>query len=171
MFVLGTLPIVVFAAAMIFAGIRDLTTMTIPNWLTLGLALAFFIGALLVGMPLTEIARHASAGLALLLVGMGLFSMGWIGGGDAKFVAAASLWVGWAQALPYLLVATILGGGLTVLILLYRTMPIPGFFFRVDWLARLHDRKEGVPYGLALAAAGLMIFPETDVFRMALALG
>lgn len=171
MFGLGTLPIVVFAAAMIFAGIRDLTTMIIPNWLTLGLGLAFFVGAFYVGMPLEEMALHASTGLALLLVGMGLFGMGWIGGGDAKFVAAASLWIGWAQAMPYLLVATILGGGLTMLILFYRTMPLPASLFRVEWIARLHDRKEGVPYGLALAAAGLMIFPETDVFRMALALG
>lgn len=167
----SALPIVLFAAAMIFAGLRDLTTMTIPNWLTLGLALAFLLAAFLVGMSLEEIGLHASAGLALLLVGMGLFGMGWIGGGDAKFVAAASLWLGWAQALPYLLVATILGGGLTLLILFYRSMPLPAFVFRVGWLSRLHDRKEGVPYGIALAAAGLLIFPETDVFRMALALG
>jgi prepilin peptidase CpaA len=171
MFLLSTLPIVLFAAAMIFAGIRDLTTMTIPNWLTLGLALAFFVAAVFVDMPLKEIGLHASAGLALLLVGMGLFSMGWIGGGDAKLVAAGSLWVGWAQALPYLLVATILGGGLTVAILFYRSMPLPAFLFRVSWLARLHDRKEGVPYGLALAAAGLLIFPDTDLFRMSIALG
>ncbi|WP_281349266.1 A24 family peptidase [Parvibaculum sedimenti] len=168
---LSILPIVVFAAAMIFAGIRDLTTMTIPNWLTLGLALAFFITAPLVGVPLSEIALHASAGLALLLVGMAAFAMGWIGGGDAKFVAAASLWVGWGQALPYLLVASIFGGVLTLLILFYRNMPLPGFLFRVNWIARLHDRKEGVPYGLALAAAGLIIFPDTDVFRMVISLG
>ena len=165
------MPIVVFAAAMIFAGIRDLTTMTIPNWLTLGLALAFFIAAPLVGVPLSEIALHASAGFSLLLVGMAAFAMGWIGGGDAKFVAAASLWVGWGQALPYLLVASMFGGALTLLILFYRNMPLPGFLFRVNWIARLHDRKEGVPYGLALAAAGLLVFPDTDVFRMVVSLG
>lgn len=165
------MPIVVFAAAMIFGGIRDLTTMTIPNWLTLGLALAFFITTPLVGVPFSEIALHASAGLALLLLGMGAFAMGWIGGGDAKFVAAASLWLGWGQALPYLLVASILGGALTLLIVFYRNMPLPLFLHRVAWVARLHDRKEGVPYGLALAAAGLIIFPDTDVFRMVISLG
>ena len=168
---LSILPIVVFAAAMIFAGIRDLTTMTIPNWLTLGLALAFFAITPIVGMPLAEVALHASAGFALLLIGMALFSRGWIGGGDAKFVAAASLWVGWAAALPYLLVASFFGGVLTLLIVFYRNMPLPLFLHRVRWIARLHDRKEGVPYGLALAVAGLIIFPDTDVFRMVISLG
>lgn len=165
------MPIVVFAAAMIFAGIRDLTTMTIPNWLTLGLALTFFAVAPIVGMPLAEVGLHASAGFALLLIGMALFAMGWIGGGDAKFVAAASLWIGWGEALPYLLVASIFGGALTMLVLFYRNMPLPAFLFRVNWIARLHDRKEGVPYGLALAAAGLIVFPDTDVFRMVISLG
>lgn len=171
MFVLTTLPIAVFSAAMIFAAVRDLTTMTIPNWLTLPLALAFFVCAPLIGMPLVEIGRHASVGLALLLVGMGLFGMGWIGGGDAKFVAAAAVWVGWSDALSYLLLATMLGGALTMLILFFRTLPLPPFLFRQEWLARLHDRKEGVPYGIALAVAGLVIFPDTDVFKLTTLLG
>src|SRR5690606_19862656 len=76
MSVLNTLPIVIFSAAMIFAAVRDLTTMTIPNWLTLGLTIAFFISAVSLGMPLADIARHASAGFALLLIGMGLFARG-----------------------------------------------------------------------------------------------
>jgi prepilin peptidase CpaA len=29
------------------------------------------------------------------------------------------------------------------------------------WLTRLHSPKEGVPYGIALAAAGLLLYPET----------
>lgn len=167
--VLSALPIFVFATAMIFAAMRDLTTMTIPNWLTLALAVSFFVFAPLVGMPLVEIGRHAAVGLALLLVGMGLFAFGWIGGGDAKLVAAASLWIGSTDALPYLLLASILGGGLTMGILAFRNLPLPGFLITRDWLARLHDPKEGVPYGIALSAAGLMIFPQTDLFKLAVA--
>jgi prepilin peptidase CpaA len=29
------------------------------------------------------------------------------------------------------------------------------------WLTRLHSEKEGVPYGIALAAAGLLVYPDT----------
>ncbi len=171
MLVLNTLPIVVFSAAMVFAGVRDVATMTIPNWLTLALALSFFVFAPLVAMPLDEIGLHAAVGFAALLVGMGFFGMGWIGGGDAKLVAAVALWVGWAQALPYLVVASLLGGALTLLILGFRTLPLPNVLIRQHWLLRLHDRGEGVPYGLALAVAALLVFPDTDVFRLVVALG
>lgn len=169
--VLNTLPIVVFSAAMVFAGVRDLATMTIPNWLTLGLALAFFAFAPLVAMPLAEVGVHSAVGFAALLVGMGFFGMGWIGGGDAKLVAAIILWVGWTQALPYLVVASLLGGALTLIILGFRTLPLPGILVRQNWLLRLHDRSEGVPYGIALAVAALLVFPDTDFFRLAVALG
>jgi prepilin peptidase CpaA len=30
-----------------------------------------------------------------------------------------------------------------------------------NWLMRLHNPKEGVPYGIALAAAGLLVYRET----------
>tara|TARA_R110000824_G_scaffold118960_14_gene272263 strand:+ start:397078 stop:397593 length:516 start_codon:yes stop_codon:yes gene_type:complete len=171
MSVLTTLPIAIFCLAMIFAGLRDLTTMTIPNWLTLGLTVMFFVAALLVSMPLAEIAQHTAIGFVTLLVGMAFFAKGWIGGGDAKLMAAVALWLGWSQALPYFVFASVFGGGLTLLILGYRNLPLPGFVMRQPWAARLHDRAEGVPYGLALAAAALLIFPDTDIFRLTVAIG
>ncbi|MGB3809130.1 MAG: prepilin peptidase [Parvibaculum sp.] len=171
MSLLNTLPIAVFSAAMIFAGLRDLTTMTIPNWLTLALVLAFCIFAPLVAMPLSEIGMHVGVAFAVLLVGMAFFAKGWIGGGDAKLMAATALWVGWSQALPYFVVASLLGGALTMLILGFRKLPLPAMLVRQQWLSRLHDRGEGVPYGMALAAAALIIFPDTDFFRLAVAVG
>lgn len=171
MSLLTTFPIVFFSAAMIFAGVRDLTTMTIPNWLTLALALSFFVVAPLAEMPLSEIAQHAAVAVVTLLLGMVFFAKGWIGGGDAKLMAAVALWLGWAQALPYFVIASILGGGLTLLILGYRNLPLPPFVLRQAWALRLHDRTEGVPYGLALAAAGLLIFPDTEIFRLTVAIG
>lgn len=171
MSVLTTLPIAIFCAAMIVAGVRDLTTMTIPNWLTFALIIAFFVAAPVTGMPLSDIALHTAIGFSTLLVGMAFFAKGWIGGGDAKLMAAVALWIGWAQALPYFVIASILGGGLTLLILGYRNLPLPEFVMRHPWALRLHDRAEGVPYGLALAAAGLLIFPDTEIFRLTVAIG
>lgn len=165
------LPIAIFSAAMIFAGVRDLTTMTIPNWLTLALTAAFFVFAPLTAMPLAEIGLHVAVGFGVLLVGMAFFAKGWIGGGDAKLMAATALWVGWTQALPYFVIASMLGGALTLLILGFRNLPLPAVLVRQQWLSRLHDRGEGIPYGLALAVAALLIFPETDFFRLAVAIG
>jgi prepilin peptidase CpaA len=39
----------------------------------------------------------------------------------------------------------------------------------VQWLPRLHDRNADVPYGIALAAAGLFVYPETHLWTAALA--
>jgi prepilin peptidase CpaA len=155
---------------MIFAALFDLTTMTIPNWLTAMLALLFLVAAAMTGMPLREIGLHTAVGFVSLLVGMGLFACGWIGGGDAKLMAVVAMWVGWAQALPYFLVASILGGALTLVILGYRNLPLPIFVMRHTWAMRLHERAEGVPYGIALATAALLIFPDTEIFRLTVAI-
>lgn len=171
MSVLTIFPISIFCIAMIFAGLRDLTTMTIPNWLTLALVMIFFVTAAMSSMPLRDIGQHTVVGLACLFIGMAFFAKGWIGGGDAKLMAAVALWVGWAQALPYFVMASILGGVLTLAILGYRNLPLPAFVVRCGWAIRLHDRAEGVPYGIALAFAGLLIFPDTEIFRLTVAIG
>ena len=157
----------VFPLAMIFGALWDLTTMTIPNVLTIALAAAFAILVPFLGLTLQEIGLHVAAGLLMLLVGMALFALGWIGGGDAKFVAATALWAGMGNLLPYLIWASVIGGVLTLLILVFRRMPLPLFMMRRNWIARLHNPKEGIPYGVALAIGGLMIFPQTVWFAAA----
>jgi len=32
---------------------------------------------------------------------------------------------------------------------------------------RLHDDKSGIPYGIALAAAGLIVYPSTRIWLLA----
>lgn len=155
---MSMLLLAVFPLAMIFGALWDLTTMTIPNVLTAALAVAFFPLALLAGFGWQEVGLHVGAGVLMLLVGMALFALGWIGGGDAKFVASIALWIGWSDLLIYLLVASMLGGALTLLILLFRSFPLPAFMVRREWVARLHDHKGGIPYGVALGIGGLFIF-------------
>jgi prepilin peptidase CpaA len=43
---------------------------------------------------------------------------------------------------------------------------MPAILARQGWFARLHDAKAGIPYGVALAAAALVILPHTDVFQL-----
>jgi prepilin peptidase CpaA len=38
---------------------------------------------------------------------------------------------------------------------------LPAFALRHEWLQRLHDPKQGIPYGIALAGAALAIYPQT----------
>ncbi|PKP79125.1 MAG: peptidase [Alphaproteobacteria bacterium HGW-Alphaproteobacteria-3] len=164
---MSMLLLAVFPLAMIFGALWDLTTMTIPNVLTIALAAMFAVLVPFVGMSLQEIGLHVAAGALMLIAGMVFFAFGWIGGGDAKFVAAAALWIGMSDLLVYLVWASIFGGALTLLILFFRTVPLPLFMQRREWIARLHDRKAGIPYGVALALGGLMIFPQTVWFAAA----
>jgi prepilin peptidase CpaA len=62
----------------------------------------------------------------------------------------------------YLAYASIAGGILTILILQWRQWPLPQALSSQPWLLRLHDRKAGVPYGIALAIGALLIYPETE---------
>ncbi len=153
--------LVLFPAAMAFAATSDLFTMTISNKISLVLVAGFFILAVAVGMPLDEMAIHVGSALLVLAVAFAMFAFGWIGGGDAKLAAASVLWLGWAHLLEYVLYASLLGGGLTLLLLEFRKWPLPGLLSGKVWAERLHDPRGGVPYGIALAIAALLIYPTT----------
>jgi prepilin peptidase CpaA len=154
---------------MAFAACSDLLTMTISNRISVGLALGFIPLALLLGMPLSAIGLHLSCGVAVLALTFALFCTGQIGGGDAKLAAATAIWIGWDHLLEFALVASILGGLLTLAIITARRWPLPPLFMQRAWIARLHDPKSGVPYGIALALAGLILYPETQVWIRAIA--
>ncbi len=154
--------ILLFPALMAFAAASDLFTMTIPNRVSLALAVSFLVLAVASGMGVYEIMMHIGAGAAVLVIGFGCFAMGWIGGGDAKVAAAAALWFGFGHLMNYLLYASLFGGALTLLLLQFRQWPLPVSFAGQPWLARLHAKETGIPYGIALAIGALMIYPETE---------
>lgn len=158
----------IFPFVMAYAAASDLVAMTISNRLCLVLVASFAIYAALVGLSLTEIGWHLAAGALVLLVAFGFFAAGWIGGGDAKLAAATALWFGFDQLMPYLALAGMLGGALTVMILLLRARPLPAPVESWGWARRLHAANEGVPYGIALAFSALLVLPDTAIWRAAI---
>ncbi len=160
--------LVVFPAVMAYAAASDIVSMTISNRLCLALVAAFALFAFSVGLSWPQIGWHLAAGLSVLVLCFGLFAAGWIGGGDAKLAAATALWFGFEQLLPYFLVAALAGGVLTFVILRLRALPLPERAERWDWARRLHGVEKGVPYGVALAFAALVILPETAIWRAAI---
>lgn len=158
---LDTARLLVFPALMAFAASSDLFTMTISNRLTLALVAGFGALAVMTGMPVTAMLEHAGAALLVLVVGFVLFARGWIGGGDAKLAAATALWFGWSHLFDYMLYASLLGGVLTVVLLQFRKFTLPVPVATMEWVERLHRPGGGVPYGIALAAAALLVYPST----------
>ncbi|WP_315702941.1 MULTISPECIES: prepilin peptidase [unclassified Bradyrhizobium] len=160
--VLDIARLLLFPALMAFAAASDLFTMTISNRVSLALAAGFVVLALLGGMGPYDMLLHLAAGAALLIVAFGCFACGWIGGGDAKIASAAALWFGFGHLLNYLLYASLFGGVLTLLLLQFRQWPLPYMLAGHPWLARLHAKESGIPYGIALALGALMIYPDTS---------
>ena len=156
-----TIRLLLFPALMAFAASSDLLTMTISNRISLALTGAFFLLTLVTGMSLAAIGMHLAAAALVLAVCFGFFSQGWIGGGDAKLASATALWFGFDFLLDYLIYASLFGGVLTLVLIQFRKLPLPGPLARQAWILRLHDAGGGIPYGIALAAAALTVYPKT----------
>ena len=153
--------LLLFPVLMAFAASSDLLTMTISNRLSLALAGSFFLLTIVIGMSLPAIGMHLAAAALVLAVCFGFFSMGWMGGGDAKLAAVTTLWFGFDYLLDYLIYAALFGGALTLLLIQFRKLPLPEALARQSWILRLHETGGGVPYGIALAAAALTVYPKT----------
>ena len=167
--IFSTIVLLIFPVLMVFAASSDLFTMRISNLLVLMLVVGFFIVALIVQMPVETILTNLGCAAVVLVVTFAFFAFGWIGGGDAKLAAATTLWLGLGLLLPYIVYYGLMGGALTLLLLAFRNMPLPASLQQVKWLDRLHDKKQGVPYGIALAAAAMLVYPQTLVFQHFLA--
>ncbi len=156
--------LLVFPLAMAFAAATDFLTYTIPNKISLVLIAAFAAIVPFTDLGWPAIGMHVATGAAVLCVGFALFSAGLLGGGDAKLLAAAALWIGHEHLLAYVTMVAICGGALGMVLLAYRRVPLPGWLSGRDWAQRLHQHGGGMPYGIALAAAGLWIYPSTPWF-------
>lgn len=150
---LSILPAVAIAAAL-----KDLTTMTIPNWMSLVLIGTFFPTAWLVGIGPMSVLAHVGVAIAALFVGAGMFALRWIGGGDAKLLAAICLWMGLGGALPFLLM-TGMAGGVFCIVLIGARAQMRYASVGNGWLGRLLSPQGDIPYGVAIALGALMAFP------------
>lgn len=148
-------------ALLLAAAVRDATSYTIPNAIPLALALLFPVAALANGVALGGLAAHVGVGAAALCVGLTLFALRAIGGGDAKLFAATALWIGWPIA-PFVMFTVLAGGGLAALLLALRVEAFRSLMNSGPaWVARLARPGQGAPYGVAIAVGALMVLPQT----------
>ena len=145
-------PAAALALLCLTAAWYDLRLRRIPNWLCLLTAVA---GLAYVAMPLTAGAPWWSFllhGVVALVVGMGLFAIRWVGGGDAKFYAALACWFPFGRA-PLLLIAVALSG-LVLLIVWFTVRRLQGKKFR----GTTNDDAAKLPYGIAIALGAMLAF-------------
>jgi prepilin peptidase CpaA len=154
---LETVLLVALAALLASAACTDLSARRIPNGIVASVGLLWLPFALTLPLPTAGLALGLA--MAVLLVGMGAWSAGWFGAGDAKLLAALSLWAGPAHLLPLLLTIAVSGGVLAIAMLLARrlhaVMPVA---FDTAWIGTGRDPASiSLPYGLAIAAGGLWL--------------
>jgi prepilin peptidase CpaA len=160
--VIVALPVLLAAAAG-----WDLASFTIPNFINVAVIAVFPVFALAAGLSLETAGLHLLAGFAGLAIGFLFFALGYIGGGDAKLFAGVALWLGFADLMPYALLASVFGGFLTLGLLIVRQWPLPAMLTGQPWILKLHDAKSGIPYGVALAAGAFFLLPHSEIFRLA----
>jgi prepilin peptidase CpaA len=154
-----TLVVGVFSALVIGAAVKDISSFTIPNWISAALTLAFAPAALIAGVSLGAIGISFAVALGVLAVAAGMFALGWIGGGDAKLMAAAALWVGLRGLAPFALYTSLAGGALALMLVALRSSWIRPFAEAGPaWARRLATPGEAAPYGVAIAVGALAAF-------------
>ncbi|HWV60369.1 MAG TPA: prepilin peptidase [Sphingopyxis sp.] len=128
---------------MIAAAISDVRSRTISNQLNAAMALLaipFWIASGLALWP--DIPIQFGAAFLVFLLFAGLFAIGAMGGGDVKMIGAVMLWIPLPLFLSTLTIMAIGGGILSALMLIHMKL-------------RPSDKPVEVPYGVAIAAAGL----------------
>jgi prepilin peptidase CpaA len=139
------------AIALLVAAFTDLRSRHIGNSLTGAIALGAPLFWWASGIPLwadpwsgTSVAAQLGVALAAFLVLAGLFALRAMGGGDVKLLTALALWIEPMLFLKLLIVMALVGGVLTLAFSSWHIM-------------RRQREKLAIPYGVAIAMAGLWV--------------
>ena len=152
-----------FCLAVIYGAISDVTTYTIPNRVSYGIALLFLVFAALTWAK-TPVLLNLGLGLLTFVICVIFWQLKWLGGGDVKFVSAVALWMGPEQILLYMILLAVLSA-VFVSILQYsrqwngyiqQSTMIPKFIKHMVQKAEEH----ACPYGLPAAIAALIVVPD-----------
>lgn len=152
---LGLLVIMLLAAS-----VFDVWRFIIPNVISAVLVVAFVPAAVL--LPLSE-PWWSYPAAAVIVFGVGLvgYSFKIMGAGDIKLLTAVSLWAGLGELPVFLVFVAICGGVLALALIILRRV----LFLGMASFAPLHGVRlprilvsgEAVPYGVAIAAGGIVL--------------
>lgn len=162
--------LIAFVCCLILAAGRDFASFRIPNWISAAIVLLYPVHILLAPQPVDWIGGVV-VGATVLLVGFLFFVLRVLGAGDAKLMAAVSMWGGFAYFGEFMLV-TVLASVFVAIAIAVRTVLAStagtelahgasgerrglGFLLSGLWHAPL--TKLTIPYGVAIAAGGVYL--------------
>lgn len=138
------------------AAVQDVLTLRIPNLWSL---MVVAVGAIALALaPGADWWQHLLSFAIVLAIGVLLFSLGWMGGGDAKLMAAAALAFDLTGLIRFVPLVALVGGVLGLISVLAKLLLPKG---------TVAIRKAGLPYGVAIALGAIgtkLLFPANAVF-------
>lgn len=159
-----TATLFLFSLAVIYGALSDVRTYSIPNRVSYGLALLFFVYAAL-KWPELPLLLHLGIGLLVFIICLVFWQLRLMGGGDVKFVAAISLWMGPGRILIFMIFLALLSA---VFVTLLRLARIWNPYFQggrwPGWVKQMVRKAEenAVPYGLPAGIAALAALFRVD---------
>lgn len=161
------MPAVAFVALAGTAGLYDICTRRIPNWLTLCMLVTALV--LRTSEGFASLGSGLAGGLCGLLLALVLFRLGAVGGGDGKLLIGVGAFLGYRELPGALLTIGVLGGLLGVLEAVRRGVILPAMYNAGNmmrrWftLGRSGERRTlespgaiAVPYGVAISAGSIL---------------
>lgn len=138
----------VLALLLVSAGIEDARRREIANWKNAAIALLAPAWWWAAGVSMWPgVAMQLGVAAVVLALFCAAFAMGQMGGGDVKLIAALALWLPPLPLMWMLVIMSLAGGALTLVML-------------GEQRARRSKAAVEVPYGVAIAMAGLMVLHE-----------
>ena len=144
-----TLLLCALALLLVSAGIQDARTREIANWKNAAIALLAPAWWWANGLALwPDIAVQVGVALVVFAFFAGAFALGQMGGGDVKLIGALALWLPVQPLLWMLILMSLIGGGVTLVLIAEKR------------LRRRSGPPLEIPYGVAIAIAGLLVLRE-----------
>lgn len=167
---------ITFGFLVLYGALTDLSTFRIPNWVSYGLVGLFIVYWALLWITGTHqqsdsfgeasLGVHLGIGFLSLVVSMIFWRMGFIGGGDAKYLAATVLWMAPVVAVQFLIAVSALA---LVMAAILKASADWGFLLHAgrfpEFLKRIYAHYENnqVPFGFPIGIAALLMIPQ--IFR------
>ncbi|MEI8177450.1 prepilin peptidase [Aestuariivirga sp.] len=162
-----------FVFLVIFGALSDLSTFRIPNWVSYWLVILFVAQSiflwgstpdvLIFSVMVPAFVVNLAVGLVVFIVSLVFWGRGYIGGGDAKYLVATSLWMGPVGVVEFMVLVSALSVVMALLLkvsanwgFLIHEGRFPGFVRRL--YAKFEDNK--LPFGFPIGLAALIMMPQ-----------
>jgi prepilin peptidase CpaA len=147
-----------FCLLVVYGAICDVTSYKIPNVVSYGLVGLFAMYAIATWGTL-PLLMHVGIGLLVFVMCIVFWQLGWLGGGDVKFVAAISLWMGPDKIFIFMILLTLASAVfIAALKFLYQWnawfqgSTLPAFVK----LMLTKSAERAIPYGLPAAISAII---------------